>query len=92
MRLEQCVGSRRRRPHEPLHLESAVTYGVVNVGNLDIQPGEAFHQTQRTSFNLTWNPVPFVDLVFEFLAGSRVNKSGQRASASQFQTGWTLKF
>ena len=39
-----------------------------------------------------WNPVPFVDIVVEYLAGTRVNKDGQRASASQIQSGWTLKF
>ena len=71
---------------------TAVTYGMVNIDNLDIQPGDAFHQTQRTSINLMWNPVPFVDIVVEFLAGTRVNKNGQRASSSQIQSGWTLKF
>ena len=71
---------------------TAVTFGAVNVSNLDVQPGTAFRRTQRTSINLTWNPVPFVDIVFEVLAGTRVNKSGQRASSSQIQTGWTLKF
>ena len=71
---------------------TAVTYGVVNISNLDIQPEDAFHRTQRTSINLLWNPVPFVDIVVEFLAGTRVNKNGQRASSSQIQTGWTLKF
>ena len=48
---------------------TAVTYGVVNVSNLDIQLEDAFHRTQRTSINLMWNPVPFVDIVVEFLAG-----------------------
>jgi len=71
---------------------TAVTYGVVNVSNLDVQQGEAFHQTQRASINLMWNPVPFVDVVVEFLAGARTNKNGERASASQVQAGWTLKF
>jgi hypothetical protein len=71
---------------------TTVTYGVVNVSNLDIQPGDAFRRTQRTSINLTWNPVPFADIVLEFLAGTRVNKNGESASASQFQAGWTLKF
>ena len=71
---------------------TAVTYGVVNVSNLDIQPGDAFRRTQRTSVNLMWNPVPFMDIVVEFLAGTRVNKDGQRASSSQIQSGWTLKF
>ncbi len=71
---------------------TAVTYGVVNVSNLDIQLEDAFHRTQRTSINLMWNPVPFVDIVVEFLAGTRVDKNGQRASSSQIQSGWTLKF
>ena len=71
---------------------TVVTYGVVNVSNLDTQPGNALHRTQRTSVNLMWNPVPFVDIVVEFLAGTRVNKNGERGSASQIQSGWTLKF
>ena len=71
---------------------TAVTYGVVNVSNLDIQLEDAFHRTQRTSINLMWNPLPFVDIVVEYLAGTRVNKNGQRASSSQIQSGWTLKF
>jgi len=37
--------------------------------------------------NLTWNPLPFVDIVVEVLAGGRVNKDGQRASSSQIQSG-----
>jgi hypothetical protein len=41
---------------------TAVTYGVVNVSNLDIQLDDAFHRTQRTSINLMWNPVPFTDI------------------------------
>ena len=45
---------------------TAVTYGVVNVSNLDIQLEDAFHQTQRTSINLMWNPVPFMDIVVEY--------------------------
>ena len=71
---------------------TTLTYGVVNVSNLDIQMDDAFHRTQRTSVNFMWNPVPFVDIVVEFLAGTRVNKNGQRASSSQIQSGWTLKF
>jgi hypothetical protein len=33
-----------------------------------------------------------MDIIVEFLAGTRVNKNGERASASQIQSGWTLKF
>ena len=39
-----------------------------------------------------WNPVSFVDIVVEYLAGTRVNKNGQRASSSQIQSGWTLRY
>jgi hypothetical protein len=63
-------------------LTTVVTYGVVNVSNLAIQPGDAFHKTQRTSINLMWNPVPFVDIVVEYLAGTRVDKNGKRAASS----------
>jgi hypothetical protein len=73
-------------------LTSAVTYGVVNVRNLDIQPDDAFQRTQRGSVNLIWNPVPFTDVVVEFLGGRRVNKNGESATSSQVQIGWTLRF
>jgi hypothetical protein len=71
---------------------TAVTYGIVSVSNLDIQLGDAFHRTQRTSIHLMWNPVPFVDIVVEFLAATRINKNGESASPSRFQGGWTLRF
>ena len=61
-----------------------MTYGVVNVNNLDVQPEEALHRTQRTSINLTWNPIPR-DIVFEYLAGTRVNKNGERGSRIRFR-------
>src|SRR4029077_13501319 len=34
---------------------TAVTYGIVNVSNLDIQSDDALHRTMRGSINLTWN-------------------------------------
>jgi hypothetical protein len=71
---------------------TAVTYGVVVIDNLDIQPGEAMQRTQRTSINLTWNPIPQADIVVEYLAGTRVNKNGEGGFSSQVQAGWTLKF
>jgi hypothetical protein len=71
---------------------TAVTYGAVAIDNLDIQPDTAMHRTQRTSINLTWNPIPQADIVLEFLAGTRVNKNGERGASSQIQAGWTFKF
>ena len=53
---------------------------------------ESLEQFRLRPINLMWNPVPFVDIVVEFLAGTRVNKDGESASSSQIQSGWTLKF
>jgi DcaP outer membrane protein len=71
---------------------SAVTYGYVNVNNLDIQTPDSLQRTQRTSFNLTWDPIREGSLVLEFLAGTRVNKDGKRGSSSQVQAGWLFRF
>ena len=40
---------------------------------------------------LVWNPVPFMDIVVEFLGGARISMNGERATSSQIQTGWTLR-
>ena len=71
---------------------SAITYGIVNVDNLDVQPDDALHRTQRSSINLTWTPIQQFDLVLEFLGGTRVNKDGRRGTSSQIQAGWTFRF
>ena len=73
-------------------LRSTFTYGTVIVTNADAQPGEAFHQTNRWSLNLTWSPIPRVDIVGEFLFGNRSNKDGDRGSSSQFQLGSNFRF
>jgi hypothetical protein len=74
------------------HLHVAITYGLVRVENLDIQPGEALHETQRGTINLTWTPISRLDLVIEFLTGRRVNKDGAQGTSSQIQAGWTFRF
>jgi hypothetical protein len=71
---------------------SAITYGIVSVSNLDIQPDDALRRTQRTSFNVTWSPVPQTDIAVEFLLGTRVNKNGQAGTSSQLQAGWIYRF
>jgi hypothetical protein len=73
-------------------LVSAFTYGIVNVSNLDIQPEDALKRTQRTTFNLTWSPVPQADVAVEFLYGTRVNKDGAKGTSSQLQAGWIYRF
>jgi outer membrane DcaP-like protein len=71
---------------------SAFTYGIVNVANLDIQPGDALKRTQRATYNVTWSPVPQADIALEFLIGSRVNKDGQHGTSGQIQAGWIYRF
>lgn len=71
---------------------SAITYGIVNVNNLDVQPDDALRRTQRATINLTYTPIQQLDLVLEFLSGTRVNKDRTRASSSQIQAGWTFRF
>jgi hypothetical protein len=71
---------------------SAFTYGIVNVANLDIQPDDSLKRTQRTSFNLTWSPVPQADIAVEFLFGTRINKNNEQGTSSQIQAGWIYRF
>ena len=73
-------------------LRSTFTYGTVVVDNIDVQPGDAFHMTNRCSVNLTWSPIPRLDLVGEFLFGNRINKDGQRGASSQLQLGTSFRF
>lgn len=73
-------------------LTSAVTYGIVNVETLAIQPDNALQRTQRGTINLTWTPISQFDLVLEYLGGRRVNKDGKRGASSQIQAGWTFRF
>jgi hypothetical protein len=73
-------------------MRSTATFGWVYVDNLDIQAGGALHQTVRYSINFSWSPIPRLDLVGEFLSGQRLNKDGNRGSASQWQLGTRFRF
>jgi hypothetical protein len=73
-------------------LRSTFTYGSVLVTNIAAQPGNAFHMTNRWSLNLTWSPIPRVDLVGEFLFGNRIDKDGQKGASSQLQLGTNFRF
>ena len=81
------------RPTASRVFTTAVTYGVVNVSNLDIQLEDAFHRT-RSGRPSTWCGIRFRSWTSSSstLAGTRVNKHRQRATSSQIQSGWTLKF
>lgn len=73
-------------------LRSTLTWGTVFVDNLEVQAGEALYRTDRATFNLSWSPIPRIDLVSEFLWGRRINKDGQRGEARQIQLGTTFRF
>jgi hypothetical protein len=73
-------------------IHTALTGGFVDVDNLDIQPGSAYHFTRRYSGNVIWSPIPRLDLVAEFLSGIRINKDAHRATARQVQLGTTFRF
>jgi len=66
-------------------LRSSLIWGRVTVRNLQEQPGNAYHKTDRLSLNLVWSPVPRVDLGTEILWGRRENKDGSSGTARQFQ-------
>jgi hypothetical protein len=73
-------------------IRSAVSFGIVNVENLDIQSDDALHLTRRYASNIIWSPIPRLDMVAEFLWGVRINKDGRRGRASQTQIGATFRF
>ena len=73
-------------------LRSTATWGTVYVENLDVQTGDAFHRTDRATLNLSWSPIPRIDLVGEFLWGRRIDKDGRRGEARQLQFGTTFRF
>jgi hypothetical protein len=73
-------------------VRSTVTWGGVWVDNLEIQPSDSLKRTQRATLNLSWSPIGRVDLVGEFLWGRRLNKDGQRGTATQYQLGGIFRF
>jgi hypothetical protein len=83
------LGYERRWSHE---LRSTFTYGTVLVDNIEPQPGSSLHMTNRGSFNLTWSPIPRLDIVGEFLFGNRIDKDGERGASSQLQLGTNFRF
>jgi hypothetical protein len=71
---------------------STFTYGLVEVNDLNAQPGDSLRRTDRASVNVMWVPISQLELVLEFLAGRRENKDGSSANSSQIQAGWTYRF
>jgi len=66
-------------------LRSNFNYSFVNVDNFDFQSGDAYDETQRGAGNIIWSPTSRLDIGAELLYGSRKNKDGQKANATQIQ-------
>jgi hypothetical protein len=73
-------------------LRSTTTWGSVFVDNLGIQVGDSLHRTDRATLNLSWSPIPRIDVVGELLWGRRIDKDGQRGEATQMQLGTNFRF
>ena len=73
-------------------LRSTMTLGWVWVNVLENQPNDALKYTRRFSLNLAWSPISRLDLVAEFLTGTRVNKDLQAGTATQIQLGSRFRF
>ncbi len=73
-------------------LRSTLTYGWVDVDNLDFQDDPAYARTDRAIINLLWSPVTRIDVGGELLWGRRENKDGTSATARQIQFGAKYRF
>jgi hypothetical protein len=73
-------------------LRSTWIYGFVTVDNVPVQTPDSLHQTHRWTGNLAWSPILRIDLVLEYLAGTRENKDGESGFSNQIQVGGTFRF
>ena len=64
----------------------------MNVSNLEIQSPDSLDHTNRFTANLAWSPILRIDLVLEYLAGTRKNKDGESGFSNQLQIGGTFRF
>jgi len=66
-------------------LRTSIIFGFVQVENLDVQSGDAYHSTYRLSGNLVWSPANRIDVGAQFIYGERENKDGASGRARQVQ-------
>lgn len=71
---------------------STFVYGLVDVNNLDIQPGDAYDRTQRITLNVVVSPIAAIDVGLEALWGERRNKNDSKGRALQLQLVGTFRF
>jgi len=77
---------------ETMNLRSTLLWSFVAVDNFDFQPQDAYHRTHRFAANLVFSPADRVDVGLEVIRGTRENKDGQEASATQLQLVTLIRF
>ena len=73
-------------------IRSTLNLSWVNVDNLSFEDDTAYDRTFRGALNYIWSPTPRIDLGFEVIYGTRRNKNGEEASASQLQISSKYRF
>ena len=71
---------------------STLNLSWVKVDNVDFEPDDAYHKTFRGALNYIWSPTPRIDIGAEVVFGSRENKDGERATATQLQISSKYRF
>lgn len=75
-----------------MNLNSTILWSFVGVDNLDFQPPDAYHRTNRLAINTIISPSKRVDLGLEYIYGTRENKDGAKGHANQFQAVGLFRF
>jgi uncharacterized coiled-coil protein SlyX len=70
---------------EKMKLRSSLIWSFVTVHNLDFQLDDAYHKTNRYSFNLVFSPLARIDVGVEYIYGTRQNKNGEKGNSDQVQ-------
>jgi hypothetical protein len=71
---------------------STMNLSWVNVNNLSFEDGTRYHKTFRGALNYIWSPTSRIDIGAEVIYGTRQNKNGEKASASQVQISSKYRF
>jgi outer membrane DcaP-like protein len=77
---------------QEMKLRSSFIWSFVTVDNLDFQPGDAYHETNRYSANVVFSPIDRIDIGLEYIYGTRENKDGNRGAAAQVQIVGIFRF
>ena len=71
---------------------STINLSWVDVSNLDFETDDAYNKTFRGAINYIWSPASRIDLGAEIIYGTRQNKDGEKAKATQVQLSSKYRF